>query len=164
MPGSAAILSKARSLGSGLSSATSWSGWPHMNLRPLDYEGGSLNAGEATTGRGSVQSRTANAPTQSRPLPILPGACHAAGSGPANERPTNDQWHDHHAGRSCHLPATTWSGWPDLNRRPLRPENRVRNMLWPVRPDGCQPRAAPVVVRTTPGWMQSVARLPVDPR
>jgi hypothetical protein len=93
-----------------------------MDLWPLDYEGGSLDAGGGTAGRGGVQSRTANARTQSRPLPILPGACHAAGSGPANERPTNDQWHDHHAGRSCHLPATTWSGWPDLNRRPLRPE------------------------------------------
>ena len=69
-----------------------------MNLRPLGYEGGSLNAGEVTTGRGSVHSRTVNAPTPSRSLPILPGACQAAGSGPANERPTNDQWHDHRVG------------------------------------------------------------------
>jgi hypothetical protein len=44
------------------------------------------------------------------------------GSCLANEWPTNDQWHDRRTWRSCHLPGTSLSGWPDLNRRPLRPE------------------------------------------
>jgi transposase InsO family protein len=44
--------------------------------------------------------------------------------------PTNDQWHDRRVWRSCHLPGTSLSGWPDLNRRPLRPERCISVFGW----------------------------------
>jgi hypothetical protein len=55
-------------------------------------------------------------------LPILPVASRAQRSCLANGWPTNDQWRDRRAWRSRHLPGPSLSGWPDLNRRPLRPE------------------------------------------
>jgi hypothetical protein len=85
---------------------------------------GSITVGLATGWefRQPVQSAKANVPPRWHSLPILPVACRAQRSCLANEWPTNDQWHDRRTWRSCHLPGTSLSGWPDLNRRPLRPE------------------------------------------
>ena len=65
----------------------------------------------------------------------------------ANEWPTSDQWHDRRAWRSCHLPGTSLSGWPDLNRRPHRPRTKRaghesaarRRLRWSQTLSGCGP-------------------------
>ena len=65
-------------------------------------------------GREPVQPAKADVPPRWHFLPILPVACRAQRSCLANEWPTNDQWHDRRTWRSCHLPGTSLSGWPDL--------------------------------------------------
>ena len=82
------------------------------------------------SGRGAVQLVRADAVPRWHSLPILLAACRAPGSCLANEWPTNDQRHDRRAWRSCHLPGTSLSGWPDLNRRPLRPEPSEPPNYW----------------------------------
>ena len=107
---------------------TCGSGWAEEiePLTPSIRRRGSITAGLAAGGecRQPVQPAKADVPPQWHSLPILPVACRAQSSCLANEWPTNDQWHDRRAWRSCHLPGTSLSGWPDLNRRPLRPERR----------------------------------------
>src|SRR6266536_964781 len=67
----------------------------------------------------------------------------------ANESPTNDQRPDRRTGRSGRLPGTCWSGWPDLNRRPLRPEQRPPKLT--TRTFRHRPRTeAPLKVRWEP--------------
>ncbi len=114
-------------------------------------------------------------------LAVLLGSCRVPGSSLANEWPTNDQCHDRHAWRSWHLAGNSLSGWPDLNRRPLRPELSAlvgewaasRHLRWSQRlsgcrsprlpaPDGVSPLShfAPRVGHDPPG--EVAARLPED--
>ena len=41
------------------------------------------------------------------------------------------------------LPAASWSGWPDLNRRPLRPEAISADMPWPGQSRAGGPSSSP---------------------
>ena len=97
-----------------------------------------MRAGPATTGLAQggeglepVQPARADVLPRWHSLPMLPVACRTQRSDLANGWPTNDQRHDRRAWRSCHLPGTSLSGWPDLNRRPLRPEAISAEWPWP---------------------------------
>ncbi len=71
-----------------------------------------------------VQLDRLTAGLQCRSVPAARGLCGTARPNPADKPRTNDQRSDRRTGRSGRLPGTFWSGWPDLNRRPLRPEAR----------------------------------------
>jgi hypothetical protein len=92
--------------------------------RPIMTQSGDITGG---AGREAVQPVKADVSPRWHSLPIVPVAGRAQRSCLANEWPTRDKWHDRRTWRSCHLPGTSLSGWPDLNRRPLRPEGRTRH-------------------------------------